>query len=252
MYKVVLIDDEDIIVEGLKRVVNWKKYGCEVAAVAFSAEEGAKVIREIKPDILFTDIKMPDQDGLTLLAGLRSEFPNMLVTVLTGYREFEYAQKAIRLGVSRFLLKPSRMDEIEEALVHMARVLSGESPPREDTAEPDGAEGFVVRQALQYIKERYNEKLSLMSVAAHCFVSQWHLSKLLHKNLDKNFYEIINEMRVRKAKELLENPGLTVAAICEMVGYNDPAHFSKVFKRLEGISANEYRGKMGGAPKPVK
>ncbi len=246
-----MIDDEDIIVEGLKRVVNWDRYGCEVAAVAFSAEEGAKVIREIKPDILFTDIKMPDQDGLTLLAGLRSEFPNMLVTVLTGYREFEYAQKAIRLGVSRFLLKPSRMDEIDEALEHMTRILSGENPAKERAEEP-AAEGFVVRQALQYIQKRYNEKLSLMNVASHCFVSQWHLSKLLHKNLDKNFYEIINELRIRKAKELLEEPGLTVAAICEMVGYNDPAHFSKVFKRLEGISANEYRGRMGGAQKPFQ
>ena len=245
MFKVILIDDEDIIVEGLKRVVNWEKYGCEVAAVAYSAEEGAKVIREIKPDILFTDIKMPDQDGLTLLAGLRSEFPNMRVTVLTGYREFEYAQKAIRLGVSRFLLKPSRMDEIDEALEHMTRILSGENPIKDNTEEPV-AEGFVVRQALQYIQKRYNEKLSLMNVASHCFVSQWHLSKLLHKNLNKNFYEIINELRVRKAKELLEDPGLTVAAICELVGYNDPAHFSKVFKRLEGISANEYRGRIGG------
>ena len=246
MYKVVLIDDEDIIVEGLKRVVNWGKYGCEVVAVAYSAEEGSRVIREIKPDILFTDIKMPDQDGLTLLAGLRSEFPSMQVAVLTGYREFEYAQKAIRLGVSRFLLKPSRMEEIDEALEHMTRVLAGENSAQDKAEEPDGAEGFVVRQALQYIQKRYNEKLSLMNVASHCFVSQWHLSKLLHKNLDKNFYEIINELRVRKAKELLEDPGLTVAAICEMVGYNDPAHFSKVFKRLEGISANEYRGRAAG------
>ncbi len=246
MFKVVLIDDEDIIVEGLKRVVDWKKYGCEVIASAASAEEGARVIREIKPDILFTDIKMPDQDGLTLLAGLRSEFPRMQVTVLTGHREFEYAQKAIRLGVARFLLKPSRMEEIDEALRHMTGALSEGAPKRSEPAEGGGAEGFVVRQALQYIKERYNEKLSLMDVAAHCFVSQWHLSKLLHKNLDKNFYEIINELRISRAKELLDDPGLTVAAICDLVGYNDPAHFSKVFKRLEGISANEYRGRSGG------
>ncbi len=246
MLKVVLIDDEDIIVEGLKRVVCWEKYNCAVAGTAASAEEGARVIRELMPDILITDIKMPDQDGLTLLAGLRSEFPHMKVAVLTGHREFDYAQQAIRLGVSRFLLKPSRMDEIEEALEHMTRVICEERPERAEAQaeEDDGASGFVVRHALIYIREHYNEKLSLMDVATHCFVSQWHLSKLLHKTLDKNFYDIINEMRVVKAKELLENPGLTVAAICDMVGYNDPAHFSKVFKRMAGISANEYRGKI--------
>ena len=92
MYRVVLIDDERMIVEGLSRVVKWADYGCEVAATAEDAVTGAETIRKIQPDILFTDIRMPGQDGLTMLAGLRSEFPDMQVTVLTGYRDFSYAQ----------------------------------------------------------------------------------------------------------------------------------------------------------------
>ena len=97
MYRVVLIDDERLIVEGLSRVVKWADFGCEVAATAEDAVSGARIIRKIRPDILFTDIRMPGQDGLTMLAGLRSEFPDMQVTVLTGYRDFSYAQEAIRL-----------------------------------------------------------------------------------------------------------------------------------------------------------
>ena len=100
MYRVVLIDDERLIVEGLSRVVKWADYGCEVAATAEDAATGAETIRKIQPDILFTDIRMPGQDGLTMLAGLRSEFPDMQVTVLTGYRDFSYAQEAIRLAKS--------------------------------------------------------------------------------------------------------------------------------------------------------
>ena len=88
MYRVVLIDDERLIVEGLSRVVKWADFGCEVAATAEDAVTGAGIIRKIRPDILFTDIRMPGQDGLTMLAGLRSEFPDMQVTVLTGYRDF--------------------------------------------------------------------------------------------------------------------------------------------------------------------
>ena len=124
---VVLIDDEAIITQGLQKVVDWAAYRCRVAAVAQDAVTGAEVIRQHRPDILFTDIKMPGEDGLTMLAGLKGEFPRMQIAVLTGYRDFEYAQRAIRLGVARFLLKPSRMDELNEALAHMTGVL--DRPP---------------------------------------------------------------------------------------------------------------------------
>ena len=95
MYRVVLIDDENIIVEGLRRVIKWADYGCEVVGTASGAEEGAALIRKLQPHILFTDIRMPGADGLTMLAALRSEFPDMQVTVLTGYQDFSYAQQAM-------------------------------------------------------------------------------------------------------------------------------------------------------------
>ena len=71
MYRVVLIDDENIIVEGLRRVIKWADYGCEVVGTASGAEEGAALIRKLQPHILFTDIRMPGADGLTMLAALR-------------------------------------------------------------------------------------------------------------------------------------------------------------------------------------
>ena len=104
MYRVLLIDDENIIVEGLRRVVKWEDYNCQVVGTAQDAASGRELIQSLKPHILFTDIRMPGEDGLSMLAGLRSEFPDLQVSVLTGYRDFAYAQEAIRLGVARFLL----------------------------------------------------------------------------------------------------------------------------------------------------
>ena len=118
MYRVVLIDDENIIVEGLRRVIKWADYGCQVVGTARDAAEGAELIRKLQPHIVFTDIRMPGVDGLTMLAGLRSEFPDMQVTVLTGYRDFSYAQEAIRLGVARFLLKNETMTAEQFQLVY--------------------------------------------------------------------------------------------------------------------------------------
>ena len=249
MYRVLLVDDESIIVEGLRRVVRWADYNCEVVATARDGEERARLIRELDPDILFTDIRMPGRDGLSMVAALRSEFPDMQIAILTGYRDFSYAQEAIRLGVTRFLLKPSKMAEINEALEAMTAKLKElsarpqEEPPEEEEKH-QGAGSFLVDSAVRYMREHYQEKLTLQEVADRCYVSQWHLSKLLNKYMEMSFYDILNSIRIENAKRLLENPGLKIGQIGEMVGYADAAHFTRTFKKLEGINANEYRNRM--------
>ena len=94
---------------------------------------------------------------------------------------------------------------------------------------------------MEYIREHYKEKLTLAEVAEKTYVSQWHLSKLLNRHLEKNFSELLNQVRIDRAKELLKDPSYRVSDVGEMVGFTDAAHFSRVFKKTEGISANEYR-----------
>lgn len=249
MFKVIIIDDEDIIVQGLKKVVNWAKYGCEVVATASDAKFGAQVIRANNPDILFTDIKMPNMDGLTMLAGLKGEFPNMQITVLTGYRDFEYATRAIHIGVARFLLKPSKMNELEEALQVMTgnlkRRCEGKTEREEESVEElqegNPANSFIVRSALKYIELHYTEKLTLTELAEKTYVSQWYLSKLLNKYTDKSFCDLLNQTRIKKAEKLLQDPSLKIHEISDMLGFTDVTHFSKVFKKIEQQSPNEYR-----------
>lgn len=251
LYRVLIIDDEPMIVQGLMKVVSWKDYNCEVVATAADGVQGRIAIIERRPDIVFTDIRMPTVDGLTMLSGIKSEFPDMQITVLTGFRNFEYAQQAIKIGVTRFLLKPSKMSEIDEALNAMTANLlthrgSGMSAEEDRGADNgDAASNFIVRQALHYMERHYAERISLADVASKCYVSQWHLSKLLNRNTNQNFYDILNGIRVKEAKVLLSNPSLRISEISEKVGYADAAHFSKVFKRITGLSANEYRNLSG-------
>lgn len=256
MYKVVIIDDEPLIVEGLTKSIPWDRWDCQVVGFGHDGREGMEVIRREKPAIVISDISMPQMDGLQMIAGLKSEFPYMQITILTGYREFEYVQEAINLGVTRFLLKPSKMDELYEAIDTMTDKLK-RFPPQEIVKADDlGAEAdesvlysneassFIVNKALEYIKEHYKEKLRLADVADYVFVSQWHLSKLLNKHTGQNFSEALNKARITKAKELLKNPSMRIYDIAEEVGFQDLAHFSRVFKKLEGISANEYRNRL--------
>ena len=99
--KVALVDDEQIILNGLQSVIDWKSFGCEVVGTAADGRSGLDLVRNMKPDILLTDIRMPNMDGIAMIAALKSEFPRIQVSILTAYRDFEYARKAIGLGVSR-------------------------------------------------------------------------------------------------------------------------------------------------------
>lgn len=258
MYKVVIIDDEPVIVKGLTKVVPWGDYNCEVVGCAENGLEGLKVMAQFRPDIVISDISMPGMDGLKMIAAVRSEYPDTQISILTGYRDFDYAQQAIRLGVTRFLLKPSNMDELEEAVAAMCQKLDAihhyeklqiqettEDAKDSENDEPDmPAASFVVKTAIEYMERNYVSKLTLAEVAEQCYVSQWHLSKLLNKHLHQNFSEILNGIRMKQAKKLLKNPSLRIGEISEMVGFVDMAHFSRVFKKMEGISANEYRNEL--------
>lgn len=275
MYKVVIIDDEPVIVKGLTKLVPWETYGCRVAGTAFDGQEGLELIRQVQPDIVFSDIYMPKLDGLLMIAALKSEFEDMELTILTGYRDFELVQQALCLGVTRFILKPSNMEELEEAVRAMTAKLKkkGIAPAPAGTAQPQGKEAgmgntaakaslaqpeaepraseeespagsFIVKNAIAFIRGNYNRKLTLKEVADNTYVSQWHLSKLLNRHTGQSFSELLNTVRVEEAKELLKNPALRVGDVAEEVGFLDIAHFSRVFKKITGMSANEYRNRM--------
>jgi YesN/AraC family two-component response regulator len=268
MYRVVLVDDEALILRGLSTVIPWKEMGCEVVGTATNGRLGLELIRKMKPDILFTDIRMPNMDGLTMLAALSSEFPRMQTAVLTAYRDFDYARRAITLGVCRYLLKPSDLNELKETLRIMVSRLdllpvaedrpAGDAPeagssesdnPEANNSEAGNPEAgnleaghFIVNAALDYMRENcMQQHLSLSTVADHVYVSQWHLSKLLNRETGKSFFDLLGSMRIEKAKSLLRTPGMNIQDVAEQTGYTDVAHFSRTFKKLTGQTPGEYR-----------
>ncbi|MBR5962227.1 MAG: response regulator [Clostridia bacterium] len=244
MYRVVLVDDERLIIRGLSTVIPWAELGCEIAGTAHDGVSGLELIRSLRPDIVLTDIRMPNMDGLTMLAAIRSEFPGIQMSVLTAYRDFEYARKAITLGVCRYLLKPSNLDELQEAVKLMVSRLDAMPQLPEDSSDESVKEAgnHLVKAALAYMKEHCTEQhLSLGEVADHVYVSQWHLSKLLNRETDQSFFDLLGSMRIAKAKKLLADPALRIHEIAEMAGFSDVAHFSRSFKKIAGCTPGEYR-----------
>ncbi len=270
MVKVMIIDDEEIIREGLKTTVDWEELGCEIAGEAEDGESGYKAALTVKPDLIFTDIRMPGMDGLQMIARLREVKSACKIIILTGFRDFEYAQEAIRQGAFRFLLKPVRTDELKLAISEAVKEIKsarskdeifnnlekrvkeyyGIGQAEEDnTAEKEkeksgdttGNPKYLVGKALAYIKENYASDLNLKTVADEIYVSTWYLSKLLKKETGDNFINILNRIRVENAKKFLQDPKYKIYEIANVVGFTDVPYFTKTFKKVTGQTPMEYK-----------
>ncbi|MFX3635941.1 MAG: helix-turn-helix domain-containing protein [Candidatus Pristimantibacillus sp.] len=124
MHKTIVVDDEKWIVEGIKVGVNWQEYGFEVIADAENGQEALQLIEQLRPDIVFTDIKMPILNGLELIQRGKVVSPDTLFVVLSGHAEFAYAQKAINYGTFGYCLKPFEIEEIHGMLKRLSQFIS--------------------------------------------------------------------------------------------------------------------------------
>ena len=116
MYSVFLVDDEPIVLEGIRTKIDWDNSGFSFAGEATDGEIALSMIHELKPDILITDIKMPFMDGLQLAAAVKKIQPWIKIIILSGHDEFDYAKKAISIGIEDYLLKPFTSEEVIASL----------------------------------------------------------------------------------------------------------------------------------------
>ncbi len=155
MFKVFLVEDEVVVREGLRKNIFWEQYGFSYAGDAPDGELALPLIRQIQPDLLITDIKMPFMDGLALIELVRKELPRTKIVIISGYDDFSYAQQAIRLGVERYLLKPIVKEKIAETLVALQQKIEAEQRQQEYLAR-------FQREAQEYetfSRRRFFEKI---------------------------------------------------------------------------------------------
>ncbi len=231
-----------LLIEGLSKAFPWDNYNCKIVGTAPNAIIGTTIIKTESPDILITDISMPNMTGLEMIQNIKKEFPNLQIIVLTAFRDFDFAREAVRLGVLRYLLKPSKMNELTDAIIEAIEKLDTiYNVSNKEECEDTVYDSVVVNNVISYIKSNYEKKLTLKILADEVYVSEWHLSRLLKKHTNKKISDLINDIRIEKAKELLKNPYLKINNIAISTGFNDTPNFSKVFKRQTGLTPNEYR-----------
>lgn len=153
--KVFLVEDEVIIRSGVKKSINWEQEGYEFVGEASDGELAYPMILKEKPDILITDIRMPFMDGLELSRLVKKELPDIKILILSGYDEFEYAKKAIKIGVTEYLLKPISAAKLTEVLNAVAETIRQENEEK-NLLETYSAE---IRENTERDKMRLFEKL---------------------------------------------------------------------------------------------
>ena len=132
MYRLVVIDDEYIVVQGIKALISRLKLDYEVVGAAYDGIQGLEVIRSEKPDVVITDIRIPGLDGLSVIEAAKEECPDTYFIVISGYSEFVYAQRALTLGVKDYIDKPVTADKLKNALEMVDKIIAGGSLDRRD------------------------------------------------------------------------------------------------------------------------
>ncbi len=135
MIKVLIADDEHLVRQLLKNCIDWEAVGLEIVAEAASAIEGLDLMEIHNPDLVITDICMPQMDGIAFSQELRERYPHVKIVLLTGHEEFEYAHRGIKVGVDEYILKPIDDEEILKVATQLKTAILQEHAQQEEFAD---------------------------------------------------------------------------------------------------------------------
>lgn len=258
MLSLLIADDEKVIRESLAECLNWEEIGIRVVGCCANGLEALDAILDETPDIVMTDIKMPGLDGLELIEKIQDIDRDIEFIVLSGYREFDFAQKAIKLGVRRYLLKPVSEEQVLESVLDAADSCerrrsikvtmeenkklqiqveqlffddvnrgierndladkSAEAAPTLPLEEKSG--NHLVKTVKSCVRRNLSDStLSLKQIATqYAHVNVDYLSRLFVQETGEKFSHYLNRKRVEKAKQLLKCDSGKVYQIAEQVG----------------------------------
>lgn len=246
--KIIIAEDEARARRGLKSLIGSISDKYEVIAEASDGRQALELMQIVKPDVVFTDLKMPYMDGMDLIRGAQAAELNAKYVLVTAYEEFEVARQAIGLGVFDYLVKPITYDEIKEVLERLEedcacggkeKKTQGKLKEKYPDAHP------LVRKALSFIEKDYATKISQKELAENLGVSQEYLCYLFNKDVGETFSKFLKNYRIEMAKRLLLSGGMTKDEVPYCVGFSDSKYFNKVFREVTQKSVTEFLNENG-------
>lgn len=251
---ILIVDDEPLAVQGILDGVNWETLNFDKVLTANSYAEAASVFKNTYVDVLVSDIEMPGESGLKLIEYVNGHSANTECIILTAHDEFDYARTAVRLNCMEYVLKPIRYQLLTEILHRAEEKVAlrrkneqirqyGEQYIDSLAKETRGETANALEQAVAYIEGHLAEELSVRDLAAGCYVSADHLTRLFKKKYGMTVSEFIQDRRITLAGELLSRGDQTISMVANTVGFGNYSYFTEQFKKRYGMTPREYQKK---------
>lgn len=255
MLNLMIVDDEPFMIKGLMNIIEKGNTPCSEVIKASDGFDALEKLENFRPDLMITDIQMPEMDGLELIRRVQERGLCKRFIILSGYDDVKYMRQAIKCRVIDYLMKPIDKTELYDILANTSLELLNSASPKEYpslqdhiVSDPTIDELEVsrlsknVKKIIYYIDQHYTKDLSLDQIADHVFLHPNYISALFRKETGLTFIHYLHLYRIKKAKEMMvKDIELSFHQISERVGYESVRHFFNVFKKYSGATPGEYR-----------
>ena len=250
MYRLLIVDDEPRIIEGIKLMLNWKGYGINQIITATNYDDAIQKAIEYKPHIGILDVCIEDARGYDIINVLNSFSLPTKYIMISGHDEFEYARKAIHVGAKDYLMKPINQTELRRAVERIivddfngTIQLDAEEDKNMDPVlkVPYSSLSNLTSKVILMTKGEYNKNINLKVIAEKFKMNSNYLGQIFLKETHIKFSEYLMIYRLIIAKEKLETTTDKTYNIAREVGYSNINYFYTHFHTYFGVSPSDLR-----------
>lgn len=242
MSVVLIVEDELLELEFLKSIVSEELLPADKVVTCESGIQAVKAAKQYRPDIIVMDILIPEMDGLQALQEIKKFLPEVSAIILSACSDFSYAQKAIRLRVYEYLLKPIKPSVFKQAFRDLlAAVAPRPVPDEEELVDQTANQIDFIEKSLKYIHDNFKQKLPLQLVAANVFLNPQYFSRIFKKEVGVSYIDYLNKLKIEYACKLLETTDYPAYRISGECGFADPSYFNRVFVQQMNMTPKAYR-----------
>ncbi|MBP3470291.1 MAG: response regulator [Lachnospiraceae bacterium] len=235
MEKILIVDDEEWIVEGLKLQLPWEAYGIELTSTAQNGKEAIEILEKENPSIVLTDIRMPMMDGLELAKYIYTQKKDCELIIISGYADFEYAKKAIAYGVSAYLTKPVIREELAEAIQEILEKLCLKREQKQKLAQLKDVEEYSELSQYYLMENQCQEKQTENSryITAVFYVTQLENKSHMQNREEACFLRLAKEMSWNNGRGIFFNNHFNPSQYVLVVDFEKNCKIQEVYERIE-------------------